>query len=111
MTIPSDRNIALKEIEKNSKYKDLQDQQRLTEETIIIVIIIIIIIIIIITTIMMMTIIIIIIIIITIRNITNNTNLYLSIRTISNIYNFKSCRIVYKLKTKYMSTIENYLQL
>ena len=40
-----------------------------------------------------------------------NTNLYLSIRTISNIYNFKLCRIVYKLKTKYMSTIENYLQL
>ena len=82
MTIPSDRNIALKEIEKNSKYKDLQDQQRLTEETIIIVIIIIIIITI---TIMMMAIIIIIIIIIIIRNITNNTNLYLSIRTISNI--------------------------
>ena len=24
----------------------------------------------------------------------------------SNIYNFKLCRIVYKLKTKYMSTIE-----
>ena len=35
----------------------------------------------------------------------------LSIRTISNIYNFKLYRIVYKLKAKYMSTIENYLQL
>ena len=34
------------------------------------------------------------------------TNLNLSIRTISNIYNFKLYRIVYKLKTKYMSTIE-----
>ena len=33
----------------------------------------------------------------------------LSIRTISNIYNFKLYRI--KLKAKYMSTIENYLQL
>ena len=32
-------------------------------------------------------------------------------RTISNIYNFKLYRIVYKLKAKYMSTIENYLQL
>ena len=41
----------------------------------------------------------------------NKTNLCLSIRTISNIYNLKLCRIVYKLKTKYMSTIENYLQL
>ena len=30
----------------------------------------------------------------------------MSIRTISNIYNFKLYRIVYKLKTKYMSTIE-----
>ena len=36
----------------------------------------------------------------------NKTNLYLSIRTINNIYNFKLYRIVYKLKTKYMSTIE-----
>ena len=35
----------------------------------------------------------------------------LSIRTISNIYNFKLYRIVYKLKAKYISTIENYLQL
>ena len=34
------------------------------------------------------------------------TNLYLSIRTISNIYSFKLYRIVYKLKTKYMSTIK-----
>ena len=39
------------------------------------------------------------------------TYLYLSIRIKSNIYNFKLCRVVYKLKTKYMSTIENYLQL
>ena len=30
----------------------------------------------------------------------------MSIRTISNIYNLKLYRIVYKLKTKYMSTIE-----
>ena len=30
----------------------------------------------------------------------------MSIRTISNIYNFKLYSIVYKLKTKYMSTIE-----
>ena len=45
------------------------------------------------------------------NNNNNNNNLYLSIRTISNIYNFKLCRIVFKLKTKYMSTIENYLQL
>ena len=29
----------------------------------------------------------------------------------SNIYNFKLYRIVYQLKTKYMSTKENYLQL
>ena len=43
------------------------------------------------------------------REPSNKTNLYLSIRTISNIYNFKLYRIVYKLKTKYMSTIENYL--
>ena len=33
----------------------------------------------------------------------------MSIRTISNIYNFKVYRIVYKLKTKYMSTIEKLL--
>ena len=39
------------------------------------------------------------------------TNLYLSIRTISDIYNFKLYRIDYKLKAKYVSTIENYLQL
>ena len=36
---------------------------------------------------------------------------HLSIRTISNIYNFKLYCIVYKWKAKYMSTIENYLQL
>ena len=29
----------------------------------------------------------------------------------SNIYNFKPYRIVYKVKAKYMSTIENHLQL
>ena len=39
------------------------------------------------------------------------TYLYLTIRTISNIYNFKPYRIVYKVKAKYMSTIENHLQL
>ena len=40
-------------------------------------------------------------------------DLYLSIRTISNIDKFKLYRTVYKLKTvtKYMSTIGNYLQL
>ena len=52
-----------------------------------------------------------IIIIIIIIIIIKYTNLYLSIRTISNIYNFKLYRIVYNLKTKYMSTIENYLRL
>ena len=35
----------------------------------------------------------------------------LSIRAISNIYSFKLYRIVYRLKAKYISTIENYLQL
>ena len=30
---------------------------------------------------------------------------------ISNVYNFKLNRIVYKLKAKYMCKIENYLQL
>ena len=35
----------------------------------------------------------------------------LSIRIISNIYNFKLYRIVYKLKAKHVSTMENYLQL
>ena len=39
-----------------------------------------------------------------------NFRFYLSIRTISNIYIKLYC-VVYKLKTKYMSTIENYLQL
>ena len=50
-------------------------------------------------------------IIIIIRITTTTTiisNLYLSIRTKSNIYNFKLYRIVCKLKTKYMSMIENY---
>ena len=48
MTVPSDRSIALKEIEKKSKYKDLElDIQSVAYENNIIVIVIIIIIIII----------------------------------------------------------------